>query len=77
MQILSLAFIGKNLSESFLSCANEYVKDMAIFTALAKFIPLNIPACKVAGLREIFVQSKYRLYGNSPVHRYHKLEFHK
>ena len=39
------ALDGKNFINDFLSCFSDYIEDiMATFTALAKFIPLNISA---------------------------------
>ena len=56
MPISPHAFIGEVFIR--LSCVNDYIEDMATFTALAKFIQPNIYFCNamVAVLGEIFVQ---------------------
>ena len=44
------------LSANFLSCVNDYIEDMATFTALAKIYSIECFCnTKVAGLGEIFV----------------------
>ena len=44
MPILPHALTGKIFIHKFLSCVNDYMEDVAIFTALVKFIPPNISA---------------------------------
>ena len=44
------------LSVNFLSCVNDYIEDMATFTALAKIYSIEYFCnTKVSGLGEIFV----------------------
>ena len=48
------------LSCKFLSCVNDYIEDMATFTALVKIYSTKYFCnTKVAGLGEIFVKRKF------------------
>ena len=50
----------KFLSANFLSRVNDYIGDMATFTALAKIYSIeNFCNTKVSGLGEIFVQRNF------------------
>ena len=45
---------------NFLSCVNDYIEDMATFTALVKIYSTKyFCSTKVAGLGEIFVKRKF------------------
>ena len=53
----------KFCSVNFLSCVNDCIDYIATFTALAKFIPLNISVIqKVPGLGEFLSREYFRLH---------------
>ena len=59
-QFHHLLLLAKFLSHKFLSCVNDYIEDMATFTALAKIYSTEYFCnTKVARLSEIFVQQKF------------------
>ena len=63
-----MLLLAKFVSMNFLSLVNDYIEDMAMFTALVKIYSTKyICNTKVPGLGEIFVQQKFWLY----VIRYH------
>ena len=66
--ISPFALIGECSSTNFLSCVN-YTEYMATFTALVKKISTKYFCnAKVAGLGELFVKQKFRLYSTIVSH---------
>ena len=50
---------------NFLSHVNDYIEDMATFTALTKFIPPNISAKqRYLGLTKFLLSENFHVYGN-------------